>query len=299
MIPINIMGRWIGRTCIFKIFGGQEMAEMDVVAQSICSKLDKLKAYLQSLGHVAVAFSSGVDSTFLLKVAQDVLGDNVIALTAKPYSFPDRELEEAKSFCAGRGIRHFVYRFNEFGIDGFSKNPPDRCYLCKRALFSKMLEIAQGYNISCVAEGSNMDDNGDYRPGMKAVAELNIKSPLREAGLYKKEIRALSRKMGLSTWEKPSFACLSSRFAYGECITEEKLQMADRAEGLLFDKGFSQARVRIHGRMARIEVLPEELEKLVVKDIRQEIVLKLKEYGFTYVSVDLEGYRAGSMNEML
>lgn len=259
----------------------------------------RLQTYLQSLGCVAVAFSSGVDSTFLLQAARNVLGDHVIAVTANPYSFPGRELEEAKAFCRERGIRHLICEFNELEIDGFCENPPDRCYLCKRGLFQEMQKMAQQQGITHVAEGSNMDDRRDYRPGLLAVSELGIKSPLREAGLYKEEIRLLSKEMGLPTWEKPSFACLATRFAYGERITREKLAMVERAEQLLFDQGFRQARVRIHGGMARIEVLPEELQKLIEPEIREEIVSKLKSDGFAYVSVDLEGYRTGSMNDTL
>lgn len=268
--------------------------------QDTKDKLTRLKLYLKSLGSVAVAFSGGVDSAFLLRIARDVLGEHVIAITAKPCSFPYRELEEAKAFCRKMGIRQFVCEFNELEIvEGFCENPPNRCYLCKRELFGQIIKIAHEQNIYYIAEGSNMDDNGDYRPGMMAVEELGIESPLREAGLYKQEIRRLSKEMELPTWEKPSFACLSSRFVYGEHITEEKLAMVDQAEQLLFDKGFRQARVRIHGRLARIEVLPEDLGRFADKDIREEIVTKLKTYGFTYVSVDLEGYRTGSMNETL
>lgn len=268
-------------------------------AQERKDKLAQLRSYLKSLGSAAIAFSGGVDSTFLLKVAQETLLDNVIAVTVTPYSFPRGELEETKVFCEKNGIRHFICDFDELSIDGFSQNPPDRCYLCKKELLGEAVKIAKGQNIRYVAEGSNMDDTGDYRPGLRAVSELGIKSPLREAGLYKEEIRQLSKEMGLPTWDKPSFACLSSRFVYGERITKEKLAMVERAEQLLFDKGFHQARVRIHGRMARIEVLTEELEKLVERNTREEIVSELKSYGFTYVSMDLEGYRTGSMNEIL
>ena len=275
------------------------MPEMSDTERDIQEKLIKLKTYLQSLGRVAVAFSSGVDSTFLLKVAQDVLGEQVIAVTANPYSFPSRELEETKAFCRERGIRHFIVELNELEIPGFSQNPPNRCYLCKKEIFGKMKNIARDENIPHVVEGSNMDDNGDYRPGTMAVSELGIESPLREAGLYKEEIRSLSKEMGLPTWDKPSFACLSSRFPYGESITEEKLAMVEQAEQLLFDKGFRQARVRIHDRMARIEVLPQELGRLIEGDIREEIVSVLKSYGFAYISMDLEGYRTGSMNEVI
>jgi uncharacterized protein len=262
-------------------------------------KLAHLKSYLQELGSVAIAFSSGVDSTFLLKVAHDVLGDRVIAVTARSCSFPKRELAEAEAFCRQEGIRHFVCDSEELNIEGFSQNPPNRCYLCKRELFEKIKEIAKEQGIAYVAEGSNMDDNGDYRPGLIAVAELGIKSPLREAELAKDEIRALSRELGLPTWEKQSFACLSSRFVYGETITEEKLGMVDRAEQLLLDLGFHQIRVRIHDKLARIEVMPEEFEKLIERETREEIVSRFKSYGFTYVSMDLVGYRTGSMNETL
>lgn len=275
------------------------MEERNEAVQSIQDKLVQLKTYLKSLGRVAVAFSGGVDSTFLLKAAQDVLGDQVIAITAKPRSFPDREMNEAKAFCRDQGIRHFVCKFNELEIEGFCENQPNRCYLCKKELFGKIAQIAEKQKIPYIVEGSNLDDDGDYRPGLAAVSELGVKSPLRQAGLYKKEIRELSKEMGLPTWKKPSFACLSSRVPYGEKIMEEKLEMIDRAEQLLLDRGFQQVRVRIHGRLARIEVLPEELEKLIEKNTRQEIITNFKSYGFAYVSIDLEGYRTGSMNETL
>lgn len=275
------------------------MTEISTTSENIYMKAEELKQHLRSLENVAVAFSGGVDSSFLLKVAQEVLGDRVIAITAVSCSFPEREFQEAAAFCEKMGIRQFLYKFDIMKVPGFCKNPPDRCYLCKKELFRNMARIAQEQDIQCVAEGSNMDDMGDYRPGMRAVSELGIRSPLREAGLYKEEVRTLSREMGLPTWEKPSFACLSSRFAYGERITEEKLAMVEQAEELLFEKGFRQARVRIHDRLARIEVMPGEWEKLMVEDIRKEIVSKFRSFGFAYVSMDLEGYRTGSMNETL
>ena len=244
-----------------------------------------------------IAFSSGVDSTFLLKTAHYVLGDRAIAVTARSCSFPKRELNEAENFCRQQGIRHAVIDSEELSVEGFAQNPKNRCYLCKRELFTKILNVAKENGIPYVAEGSNIDDNGDYRPGLTAVAELGIKSPLREAGLTKAEIRQLSRELDLPTWDKQSFACLASRFVYGETITEEKLSMVDKAEQRLLDLGFHQVRVRIHGRIARIEVEPSEFPKIL--DKANELNDFFQQLGFTYVTLDLGGYHMGSMNKTL
>lgn len=267
--------------------------------EELLEKHRQLQAYLKRLKRVAVAFSSGVDSTFLLWSAREALGDAVIAVTASSCSFPKRELEEAKTYCNQIGIRHYICDSEELEIEGFSQNPTNRCYLCKRELFEKIQIIAAEHGISAIAEGSNLDDNGDYRPGLQAVAELGIKSPLRACGLSKDDIRILSRHFGLPTWNKQSFACLSSRFVYGETISEQKLTMVDKAEQLLLDMGFHQVRVRIHGTIARIEVLPAEFPMLLMEENRSQINESFSEYGFTYVTMDLSGYRTGSMNETL
>lgn len=268
------------------------------IESSLQNKYLELKKYLSSLNSVAVAYSSGVDSTFLLKTAVDTLSrDNVLALTAKSHSFPKRELDESIQFCKSENIRQIVFESEELSIDGFSNNPPDRCYICKKELFSKIKSIARENNINAVIEGSNADDINDYRPGMRAVAELEILSPLKKVGLTKNEIRALSKQHGLKTWNKQSFACLSSRFVYGEKITVQKLDMIDKSEQLLLDLGFKQVRVRIHNDVARIEVLPNEIER--VMQFKDTIYSRFKEYGFRYVTLDLGGYRTGSMNDSL
>ena len=264
---------------------------------SLHQKYQHLKDYIQSLGSLAVGFSSGVDSTLMLKAAHDVLGDKALAITAVACWFPAREREEADEFCRCEGIRHIIVKVSADDIDGFRDNPPNRCYICKKALFTKMGEIAKAEGIDYVAEGSNMDDLGDYRPGLQAVAELGVVSPLREAGLYKEEIRQLSKELGLPTWSKPSFACLASRFVYGETITDEKLAMVERAEDYLMGLGYTQFRVRIHDRLARIELPPDKITEAAA--LAPQIDAKLKEIGFLYVALDLGGYKMGNMNRAL
>jgi uncharacterized protein len=266
---------------------------------NIEQKYELLKKYILELDNLIIAFSGGVDSTLLLKTAHDLLGNKVIAVTAKSYSFPTRELNEAIAFCKKKGITHIICESEELNIEGFSHNPTNRCYLCKKKLFSKIWEIAKEKGIKNVAEASNSDDNKDYRPGLIAVSELEVKSPLQYANLTKSEIRKLSKEENLSTWNKQSFACLSSRFPYGQEITIKALSMVDKAEQVLLDIGLRQVRVRHHNNLARIETDENGIEFLMNKDNREKVYSKLKELGYIYISVDLFGYRTGSMNETL
>lgn len=223
----------------------------------------------------------------------------MIAVTASSCLFPKREFHEAKEYCESLGIRHYVLEPDELKIEGFAQNPPNRCYLCKKDLFEQIKKLSKEQGMAEVAEGSNLDDNGDYRPGLKAVAELGILSPLRHIGFTKQEIRDLSEYLHIPTWNKQSFACLASRFPYGDEINEKKLRMVDQAEQLLLDMGFKQLRVRIHGDVARIELTPDAFSKFMEEDIRLTVYKKFKEYGFSYVALDVMGYRTGSMNEQL
>ena len=262
------------------------------------AKVDKLHFLLRSYGRVAVAFSAGVDSTVLLKAAQQVMSnEQILALTAESVLMPASEIAAARAFCEQEGLRQQVTKLDLIRMKDVRNNPTDRCYYCKKELFTKIKELAAENGCAYVAEGSNMDDLGDYRPGLRAIAELGVMSPLREAGLYKAQIREISRELGLPTWKKQSFACLATRFVYGEHITDEKLERVDKAEQLLMDLGLGQLRVRIHGedgKLARIEVLPEEFEKLLA--CREEIVRAFKQFGFEYTAMELGGYRTGSMN---
>ncbi|MDR2421893.1 MAG: ATP-dependent sacrificial sulfur transferase LarE [Deltaproteobacteria bacterium] len=267
----------------------------------LAAKQRRLKDIIKNLPSAAVAFSGGVDSTFLLSVASEILGPKVAAVTGRSLSFPERELTAAKAFAAEMGVRHYLVDSEELDLPGFGQNPPNRCYLCKKELFGKIIALARDNNLAAVMEASNADDEGDYRPGLIAIRELEILSPLREARLTKAEIRTLSRERGLATWDKPSFACLASRFPYGESITPERLSVLDRAEQFLLDLGLKQVRVRLHEKttLARIETDDEGLG-LIFKGQNRHITYEfLKNLGFTYVAVDLLGYRTGSMNATL
>ena len=262
-------------------------------------KLGRLKEIISGLGSLAIGFSGGVDSSFLLAVAHEVLGDHVIAVTGVDASVPEREVNEAKAFCEDRGIRHILCTVDPLKEEGYRNNSPDRCYFCKHGIFTEVKKIADEYGIEYMAEGSNMDDIGDYRPGLKAAAELSVKSPLREAKLYKSDIRLISKAMGLPTWSKPAYACLASRFVYGEEITEEKLHIIDRAEQFLIERGFFEERVRMHGNIARIEVPPADIPRLASDEIREAVYEEFKKLGFLFVTLDMKGYRTGSMNATL
>jgi len=268
-------------------------------------KFEHLKKTLKKMGKVLVAFSGGVDSSFLLKVALDTLGsENVWAVTADSETYPEEELKSASKLAKDLGLdgRYRIIRTIELKLKNFSKNPPDRCYYCKSELFSKLKKIAWKNKIPWVLDGSNYSDREDFRPGRKALLKLGVRSPLLESRLTKEEIRALSKKLKLPTWNKPALACLSSRLPYGEKITLKKLSRIEKAESYLKTLGFNQLRVRHHNGFARIELEPEELKRLMnvhLWRIRKKIYAKLRDLGFTYVTLDLLGYRSGSMNEVL
>lgn len=264
------------------------------MATSREEKEKKLAALLEKCMPLAVAFSGGVDSTYLLHEAAKAGKGKVTALIMKTPSVPERELDEAVTFCKSRGISFFVLPADPFSAAGFRENGRDRCYICKHFLFSALLEKAKEEGIPFVADGTNADDTKEFRPGLRALKELDIRSPLAEAGLTKKEIRELSEKEGLPTWNKPSFSCLATRFPYGEELTVEKLRKTEAAENLLAELGFTQRRVRVHGNLARIEVLPAEIPLLLER--RDMISSRLEELGFLYTTVDLKGFRSGSMD---
>ena len=262
-------------------------------------KLKHLEKILKEMGGLLIAFSGGVDSTFLVKVAHQVLGDKVLAVIAKSPTYPVSELREARCAAGTMGVEHLVIDSEELKDENFLQNSPRRCYFCKKELLSKLVNLAKEKGIRWIADGSNYDDENDFRPGREAAKEMGIRSPLLEANLTKNDIRELSRKMGLPTWDKPADACLASRFPYGERITLEKLKKVNIAEEFLRKLGFRQVRLRHHHSLARIEVDNGEIGAFLDKNLREKLIDYLKSLGYNYVTLDLQGYRTGSLNETL
>jgi uncharacterized protein len=267
--------------------------------ETIDSKIARLRSLLTEMGGVVIGYSGGCDSTLLAAVAAEVLGNRVICVLASSETYPASEVEEALETAGKLGLSVICIDTDELKNEDFAANTPDRCFFCKTELFGKLIAIGREHGIGWVADGTNVDDLNDYRPGSRAAAELGVRSPLKEAGFTKKDIREISRRMGLPTWEKPSFACLSSRIPYGTRIEPDILRRLDAAERLMKNLGFRQVRVRHHGEIARIEVEPEEIPRLASSDIRRQVAEKLKELGYLYTTLDLNGYRMGSMNAVL
>lgn len=262
------------------------------------NKYESLKNLLKEYGKLAIAYSGGVDSSFLLKAAIEALGkENVLAVTVKSQVIPEEEQKEAEELAKQMKARHLVLKMDVLSLPEFKINPKDRCYFCKKHIFKDIIKAASERGFNIVADGTNSDDEGDYRPGMKALQELKVVSPLKQCGLTKAEIRELSKELGLSTYDKPSLACLASRVPYGEEITAEKLLMTGAAEKYLRSLGFNQLRVRCHGPVARIEVLPQDFDRFFKDDLNIKVYEHLKTLGFKYATLDLAGYRTGSLNE--
>lgn len=260
-------------------------------------KLKKLKKILSEMGSALIAYSGGADSTFLAKIAFDELGDKLLTVTVESKIHPAYETKQAKELIKQLGIRNIIIKGSELQNEAFILNPKERCYLCKKEIFSNLKKIAEKSSLNFIADGSNCDDLKEYRPGLKALHELKIRSPLQEAGFSKNDIRILSKKIGLPTWNKPSDACLVTRIPYDERITKAKLKMIEKSEEFIRDFGFKQVRVRNHRKIARIEVNEKDISLITRKEIREEILKYLKKIGFSFIVLDLQGYRSGSMDE--
>lgn len=276
------------------------MNDMPDISTACKSKFDRLQAELRKMEHVLVAFSGGVDSTLLLRVASDVLQDRVLAVTALSDTTPDHEKQDAETLAKSMGVRHLLVQSQEMSLPSFVANPPDKCYICKKSRFGDLMEVASGHGIPWVVDGQNKDDDEDYRPGALAAKELGVRSPLREVGLTKSDIRLISKALGLPTWNKPAYACLASRIPYGHAITSEKLKQVDAGESFLRELDIAeQVRIRHAGDTARIEVAPETIGRFMDQDVRVKVVSRLKALGFKFVALDLEGYHMGSLNRSL
>ncbi|MEC7641565.1 MAG: ATP-dependent sacrificial sulfur transferase LarE [Nitrospinota bacterium] len=265
----------------------------------LLEKRQRLETRLCGLGSVVVAFSGGVDSALILVVAHSVLGPKVVAVTAQSESLPERELKAAKRLAREIGVEHLVIQTDEMSSFEYRENSTDRCYHCKSELYTKLQAIAQERNFDHIVNGINTDDMGDHRPGILAANEAGVLSPLRDAGFSKEDIRSLSRELGLAVWEKPAAACLSSRIPYNQPISQEKLSMVEKAEDFLLSIGFTQVRVRHHGDIARIELLKEEMSEFFNGGHSYSTQKRFKELGFKYITLDIEGFRSGSLNEVL
>jgi len=278
------------------IFMGNSSRFVKKMNNGLTSKRERLISILKGYGSLLIAYSGGVDSTFLLAVAHEALKKNLVAITAKSPLHPVMENQDAKAFAQELGVKHMLVKSREMNLPDFTANTKERCYLCKKYLFIDLLKIARDKNIEYVAHGANLDDLEDFRPGFDAAREMKITAPMVNAGLTKNDIRTLSKQMNLKTWNKPPMSCLATRIPYGTQITTEKLEMIEQAEQVILGFGFNACRVRLHAKVARIEVDSADIERILEQGVRSSIVGKLREIGFSHVAVDLEGYRQGSMN---